>query len=177
MQFTIGDKIVHPHRGPGRIIDVEQRQTSDGAREYYVVKIPVYEMTLHVPVTTAAELGMRPAMSRTRVARVLDTLSSTPGQLSADYKERQASVWEKIKTGRPILTAEAVRDLTWRKRSAHLTKADSELLQRGQSFLAAEMALVSESEVAEAEDQIESALKAAMVAMEDNEQHKAIQVA
>ena len=38
------------------------------------------------------------------------------------------------------LLAEAVRDLTWRGKQANLTKKDSEMLQRGQDFLAAELA-------------------------------------
>jgi CarD family transcriptional regulator len=172
MQFSIGDKIVHPHRGPGRIVDVEQKDFLEGAKRYYVIKIPVYGMTVHVPVRKAAELGMRLAMSRAKVARVLDTLRSQPHRLSKDYKERQKDVWEKMKTGRPIATAEAVRDLTWRSRQAHLTKKDSELLQRGQDFLAAEMALVLDTDVPEANKNISSALDVAMVAMMEREERQ-----
>lgn len=169
MQFSIGDKIVHPHRGPGRIVDVERRDFMEGVKRYYVIEIPAYGMTVHVPVRKASELGVRPAMSRAKVARVLDTLRSEPRRLSKDYKERQEVVWEKIRTGRPIATAEAVRDLTWRSRHANLTKKDSELLKRGQDFLAAEMALVADTDVSEANKNIESALDIAMVTMVERE--------
>jgi CarD family transcriptional regulator len=172
MKFSIGDKIVHPHRGPGRIVDVKQREFLEGVKRYYVIEIPVYGMTVHIPVRKAAELGMRPAMPRAKVDRVLDTLRSQPRRLSKDYKERQKNVWEKIKTGRPIATAEAVRDLTWRGRHANLTKKDSELLQRGQDFLAAEMALVLETDVPEANESITSALDVAMVAMMEKEERQ-----
>lgn len=172
MQFSVGDKIVHPHRGPGRIVGVEQREFLEGMKRYYVVEIPVYGMTVHVPVSKAADLGIRLAMSRAKVARVLDTLRSQPDLLSKDYKERQKDIWERIKTGRPIKTAEAVRDLTWRSRQAHLTKKDSELLQRGQDFLAAEMALVLDTEVPEANRNIASALDVAMAAMMEREERQ-----
>lgn len=170
MQFSIGDKIVHPHRGPGRIVDVEQREFLEDAKRYYVVEIPVYRMTVHVPVGKAADLGIRLAMSRAKIARVFDTLRSQPDRLSKDYKERQKNIWEKMKAGRPIATAEAVRDLTWRSRHAHLTKKDSELLQRGQDFLAAEMALVLDTEVPEANRNIASALDVSMDAMAEREE-------
>lgn len=176
MQFSIGDKIVHPHRGPGRVVDVEQREFLEGEKRYYVLEIPAQGMTVRIPVRKADELGLRPAMPRATVARVLHTLGSKPHRLSKDYKERQEIVWEKIKTGRPIATAEAVRDLNWRKRRDHLTKRDSELLQRGQDFLAAEMALVLDTDVSEANKSIESALDVAMVALTERE-HRQEQLA
>jgi CarD family transcriptional regulator len=129
-------------------------------------------MTVHVPVRKAVELGMRPAMPQAKIAGVLDTLRSKPNRLSQDYKERQENLWEKIKTCRPIPTAEAVRDLTWRKQRAHLTKKDSELLQRGQDFLAAEMALVLDTDVSEANGRIASALDAGMVNMAESERRQ-----
>ncbi len=174
MQFSIGDKVVHPHRGPGRIVDVERKEFIEEEKRYYVVEFPAYEMTVHVPVRNSAEMGMRPAMSQAEVTRVLDALRTKPHQLPDDYKERQESVSQKITAGRPIVTAEAVRDLTWHKQRGHLTKKDSELLQRGQDFLAAEMALVSEGEVSEANERIESILTVAMASWE---QQRSVQAA
>jgi CarD family transcriptional regulator len=166
MQFSIGDKVVHPHRGPGRVVDVERKEFIEEEKRYYVVEFPAFGMTVHIPVRKSTKLGMRPAMSRAKVARVLDTLRSKPHRLPEDYRERQESVSERITARRPILTAEAVRDLTWHKQRRHLTKKDSELLQRGQDFLAAEMALVSDSDVSEANERIESILAAALAGWE-----------
>lgn len=172
MEFSVGDKVVHPHHGPGQITGVEHRELLDGKKRYYVIEIPATELTVRVPRRKVDHVGVRPAMSRAKVARVLDTLRGKPGRLPQDYKERQESVWEKIRTSRPIPTAEAVRDLTWRSRNSHLTKKDSELLRRGQDFLAAEMALVSDSEVSEASARIESALAMAMAARMEREQRQ-----
>jgi CarD family transcriptional regulator len=161
MRFSVGDEVVHPHRGPGRIVDVERKEFIGQEKRYYVIEIPFDEMTVHVPVGKVEEVGLRPAMTRAKVARVLDTLRSKPYQLAKNYKERQETVWEKLRTGRPVATAEAVRDLTWHGQRANLTKKDSELLQRGQDFLAAEMALVSDIDISEANERIESALAVA----------------
>lgn len=166
MQFSIGDKIVHPHRGPGRIVDVERKEFIEEEKRYYVVEFPAFEMTVHIPVRKSTELGMRPAMSQAKVTHVLDTLRSKPRRLPKDYKKRQEKVSQQLTSGRPTVTAEAVRDLTWHKQRRHLTKKDSELLQRGQDFLAAEMALVSDSDVSEANERIESILAAALAGWE-----------
>jgi CarD family transcriptional regulator len=169
MDFSVGDKVVHPHRGPGRIIDVQRKRFLDKARQYYVLEVPSHNMTVHVPVRKAELQGIRPAMSRAKLERVLGILRSRPSQLPQDYKERQERVWEKMRTARPMPTAEVIRDLTWRGRHAHLTKKDTELLKRGQDFLAAEMALVSDTDISEAHERIEAALNIAMTAMVESE--------
>lgn len=165
MQFEVGDKVVHPHRGPGRIVDIAQREFLEESKRYYVIETLDYGTTLHVPVRSVDELGVRLAMPPANVSRVLDTLRSWPHRLPQDYKERQEGIWEKIRTARPIPIAEAVRDLAWHRHSAHLTKKDEDLLRRGQDFLTAEVALVSDTKVSEAGERIQSALDAAMVAM------------
>jgi CarD family transcriptional regulator len=176
MQFAIGEGIVHPHRGPGRIVDVESRELLDGKKQYYVVDIPVFEMTVHVPVRKAADLGVRSAMSKAKAVQVLATLRSLPDTLAGDYKVRQSNLWEKIRTGGPVATAEAVRDLTWRRHNKHLTKNDAEILKRCQDFLAGELALVLGTDVAEANGRIESALDLAVLQMKERQERRAEKV-
>jgi CarD family transcriptional regulator len=178
MQYSVGDKVVHPHRGPGRIVDVERQQFLEEAKRYYVIDMPTRSLTVRIPVRRVDEVGLRPAMSRENVARVLDILHAKPHLLPTDHKERQENVREKIHAAHPIPMAEAVRDLTWRGRSAHLTKTDSELLKTVQNFLAAEMALASDTEVSEANDTIELAMTDnmdAMVARERRERERSDQ--
>jgi RNA polymerase-interacting CarD/CdnL/TRCF family regulator len=45
--------------------------------------------------------------------------------------------------------AKVVRDLTWHRERAHLTKIDADLLKEGWDLLAAEMALVSGVEISD----------------------------
>lgn len=172
MQFSIGDKVVHPHRGPGRIIDVERQEFLAEAKRYYVIDMPGSTLTVRIPVRKVDEVGLRPAMTREKLDRVLDILHDRPRRLPVDHKERQESVRIKIQTARPIPMAEAVRDLTWRGRSAHLTKTDTELLKLVQDFLAAEMALASDIEVSEANETIESVLADTMDVLEGQERRE-----
>lgn len=158
MQFTVGDKVVHPHHGPGQITAIERKQFLGEAKGYYVIEIPTQALTVYVPRRQADNIGIRPAMSQARLARVMAILRSRPAMLPEDYKERQEKVWEKLKTSQSIQVAEVVRDLTWRERHAHLTKKDADYLQRGQEFLAAEMALLADGEISEASKTIDAML-------------------
>jgi CarD family transcriptional regulator len=141
---------------------VERKELMDGNKRYYVIDIPAQGLTVQVPVRRAHAAGVRPAMPRSRLVKVLSMLGSAPHALPRDYKERQEEVWAKLETGRVMQLARVVRDLTWHREQAHLTRKDSEYLKLGQELLAAEMALVSGEEISEASEQIESALMAAM---------------
>jgi CarD family transcriptional regulator len=158
MKFSIGDKVVHPRHGFGRIVGMKSLDLVEGFERYYVIEIHDQGLTVHVPVRQVDLLGVRPVMSRAKMARVLATLRGRPGQLSEDYKERQARIREKLETGGPLRIAEILRDLTWLERSTRLTAADSALLARGRDFLAAEIAVVTDTEVANAKQAIDSAL-------------------
>jgi len=89
-------------------------------------------------------------------------LRGKPRVLPEDYKERREQVCAELKTGRVMLLARVVRDLTWRRKIAHLTKADSDYLKQGRELLAAEMALVSGDAFSDASKLIESTVTAAM---------------
>lgn len=154
MQFSVGDKVVHPHYGPGRVTRIEHREILNGKKRYYVIEIPQGALTVYVPRRKMDEVGVRAAMSRAKLRSVLDKLGSRPRRLPEDYKERQEEIWEKLKTGRVMALAETVRDLTWHEQRAHLTKKDSEFLAQGTRRLAAEMALVLGTEVADMEKMI-----------------------
>ena len=167
MPFSVGDKVVHPHHGPGRVAGVERRELMDGPKHYYVIDIPGQGLTVHIPVGKADEGGMRLAMSQSRFPRVLSMLRGKPHPLPEDYRERQEQIWAKLKTGRVIQLARVVRDLTWHRERAHLTKTDSNYLKQGRDLLAAEMALESGDAVSDASKLIEATMTAAMASVLD----------
>jgi CarD family transcriptional regulator len=162
MQFSVGDKVVHPQYGPGQIRDIVRRQFVGEAKSYYVIDMPDQGLIVHVPVLTIEESGIRPAMTRAAFRQVLSTLRSSPSQLPNDFRERQAQIDADIKTGEVLSLATVVRDLTWHKARAHLTRKDSDLLKQGQERLAAEMALVSGEDAAESLKLIGSTMTAAL---------------
>ncbi len=162
MQFTVGDKVVHPRYGPGRITAIAGGDLVEASTRYYVIEILGQSLTVHLPVLKAGEMGMRPAMSASRLPRVLSMLRGRPHLLPEDVHERQDQMWAKLKTGGVTQLASVVRDLSWYRKRAHLTAKDSDFLRKGRDLLAAEMALVSGDTVSDASQLIEATLTVAM---------------
>jgi CarD family transcriptional regulator len=122
MGFSVGDKIMHPKFGAGRITGEVHRELVDGFKHYYVIEVLGRGATAYVPVSKMDELGVRMVMSQGKLAQVMGTLRSVPSTLSNDYKQRQAGVNDILITRRPIQVAETVRDLTWHRKRKHLTE-------------------------------------------------------
>ena len=159
VQFVAGQMVVHPKLGVGEIVNIEEREPLAGFSHYYVVDIASKQLIVRVPVRNAAKLGMRPVMSVPKLDRVFQVLRSLPAELPAGYKERQALVEEKLKTLRPLMVAEAVRDLFWHGKLDHLTQADTQLLQRGRELLESEMVAATGGDRSEIMARIDSALQ------------------
>jgi CarD family transcriptional regulator len=162
MEFSVGDKVVHPHHGPGWIASVERREFMDGDKRYYVIEIPGQGLTVYIPVRRAEEVGVRLAMSQSRLPRVLSMLRSKPRPLPEDYKERQEQICAELRTRQVMQLARVVRDLTWHRERSHLTRKDNDYLRQGWELLAAEMALASGEDVSEVSKLIEATMIAAV---------------
>jgi CarD family transcriptional regulator len=158
-QYSVGDKVMHPHYGPGQIVSVEHRELVQGFEKYYVIQLLANESTLYIPTRQVEEVGLRPVMSQAKLARVLATLRAVPKQLSKDFKVRQARIRDKLASARPIKVAEAVRDLTNRRRRSYLTKVDTDLLNQGRDLLASEMAASIGTDVPYGHQTLDAALK------------------
>jgi CarD family transcriptional regulator len=163
IMFSVGDKVMHPEYGAGQITGVEHRALMKELKHFYVIELLEPKSTLYIPTHKMDELGVRPVMSRAKLAQVLDTLRSMPRRLSQDFKERQERVREKIRAGRPIQAAEAVRDLTYRGQHNRLTKIDEALLNQGRELLATEMAMATDIKLLDAHQMIDAALEVAMM--------------
>lgn len=175
MQFSVGQNIVHPAHGAGEIVDIENQELVSGFKKYYVIEFTGKRLTLRVPTRRVEDLGMREVMSRQRSDRVFKTLREIPGQLPQNFKERRHMVADMINSGSPSKLAEAVRELTWRRYNAHLTKSDTELLAEGRERLITEVALAMDADLIEARQHIDDALAEAVQAKEEDALAEAVQ--
>src|ERR1700758_1103422 len=80
IEFEIGDNVVYPHHGAGKVIRKEQKDVLGERREYLTIKILHNEMTVMVPSENAALAGLR---------RVIDdeTLEKVQAVLQAECSE------------------------------------------------------------------------------------------
>ena len=114
--FKAGDAIVHPVRGAGVVVRVEERKLSGNNDTYYRIELLGHPGTsLVVPVKVAEKMGVRRAIPRSKLGQVWHVLCDDPKQLPENHKDRYQFLEEKMYTGDILQVAEAVRDMAWRR--------------------------------------------------------------
>lgn len=158
MEFSIGQTVMHPEHGAGQVVDVANRELVEGFNEYYVIEFADKNLTLSIPMRRTDASGIRQLMPQPKLERALEILQKLPRRLPKNFKKRRKQVEDLVRSGHPTKIAKAIRDLTWRKKDVHLTKADRELLHHGRELLITELALATDRDPQEVEEVVEQAL-------------------
>ena len=72
LSFDVGDYVVYPKHGVGRVVELQSTEIAGTRLELYVLRFEKEKMTLRVPVTKAATVGMRKLADGTTVKRALE---------------------------------------------------------------------------------------------------------
>ena len=161
MAFKTGDAVFHPVRGAGVVTGIKERKWNGGKRRYYTIELLSHRGTrVMVPASNAKEIGLRHAMSLTKLKKVWRVLRGDPQKLPKDHKDRYAVIEEKLHTGDSFEVAEAVRDMAWRrKQEGRLTTKGKRLYDEALMLLVGEIAAAQEIELEEAEGQVHARLQ------------------
>jgi CarD family transcriptional regulator len=160
--FNTGDAIVHPTRGVGVVVNIQEREWQGSSSRYYQIELLGREpsLKLMIPIEEADELGLRLAIQRSEVEQVWRVMRSDPEELPANHKTRHKLLREKLHAGEVFQVAEVLRDLTWRqKEEDHLTTRGKRIYKEALMFLAGEVAAALDIDVAEAKTQIREELR------------------
>jgi len=109
--FEVGERVVHPQHGIGKIVKLEDREFERGdTRKYYEIDIPGGS-TVWVPVDLSNS-GLRRLAHKSELARCREILQAPPLPLMEDGRVRQSTLATHLKQGTITAHCEAVRDLS-----------------------------------------------------------------
>jgi CarD family transcriptional regulator len=128
--------------GAGVIEAIEQRTILGEEREYYVLRMPIGEMQVLVPVTNVPEGGLRPIVGREIADQVFALLSEDASQEQGNWNRRYRSNLEKLKSGNIFDLATVVRNMTRRDQDKGLSTTEKKMLDNARQLLVSELALV-----------------------------------
>jgi CarD family transcriptional regulator len=160
IQFKVGDAIVHPNHGAGRIVAVDSWNIAGVERKYYSIELVNDHGTLMIPVDQAEEAGLRAATSNPDT--IYAVLTEDPQQLDSDHRKRQATTSDKIRSGDAREITEALRDLAWREATNSLTERDQKLKAEAEDLLIGELALQPDLDLESAASQLHEQIQEAV---------------
>ncbi len=147
--FRVGDRVVYPMHGAGVIEAIEEKEILGDVKEYYVMKLPLGEMKVLIPIDNIAQVGLRGIIEKDEVSKVFVVLKGEQPEMSTNWNRRYRNHLEKIKSGDIYEVAEVVRNLMLRDREKGLSTGESKMLDTARQILISELILVQEQESAQ----------------------------
>jgi CarD family transcriptional regulator len=151
IEFEIGDSVVYPHHGAGKVLRKEMKTVLGESREYLTIKILHNDMTVMVPTENAALAGLRRVIDEETVQKVLAVLQDECSEMPKNWNRRFKHNRDKIKTGDIYELAEVVRNLAIREAEKGLSTGEKQMFTRAKKILASELMYALEMD----EEQVE----------------------
>ena len=161
----MGDHVVYPHHGAGKVLKKELRDILGERREYLTIKILHNDMTVMVPCENAARAGLRRVIDEETVKKVLAVLQDEVSEMPKNWNRRFKHNRDKIKTGDVFELAEVVRNLAIREADKGLSTGEKQMYTRAKKILASEMMYALEKTEDEAEAYLDDLLSRTDVQM------------
>ena len=137
--FAIGDTVVYPHHGAGRILDIVEQGEGDERRSCYLIQMLHNDMTIHVPVEGSDKAGVRSVISEEEVDEVLAVLRDDATHMPDNWNRRIRHNRDKIKTGDVLEIADVLRNLALRDHDKGLSTGEKQMYAKVRRILASEL--------------------------------------
>lgn len=160
LDYSVGQQIVYPLHGVGKIIKIEEKEFKDNHILYYVIYIEVSDMTVMIPVDKTDERGIRPIVSPEESQKALDIISEEYEPVPSDWKIRYQMNLDLLKSGTVINIATVVRTLYHRSRIKELPILERKLYDNALQLLVDEVSFSLEKEKSEVEEMIYQKMEA-----------------
>ncbi len=150
--YEIGDKIVYPMYGAGVIEKLENKTIEGKEENYYVIKMPIGNLTIMLSVNKAEAIGLRGVAKPGEVIAAMKDIAGRPIEMSSNWNQRYKENMEKIKTGNISEVAEVVRNLMLREKEKGLSSAEKKMLTSAKQIILSELILSKDIDRDEAEE-------------------------
>ncbi len=112
LKFKVGDNIVYPTHGVGKITAEETEVIAGSSIELYVITFAENKMIVRVPKFRASTAGLRHLSSKSELQKALAILEKkSEVRAGVMWSKRAQDHEDKINSGNPVEIAKVLRDL------------------------------------------------------------------
>ena len=158
LAFSVGDYVVYPKHGVGRVIELQNEEIAGMQLELYVLRFEKERMTLRVPTNKVESIGMRKLSSDKTLKEAMNTLKGKPKVKRTMWSRRAQEYEAKINSGEIVLIAEVTRDLFRPEDQPEQSYSERQLFESALDRMAREVAAVRAVETGAAITEIEESL-------------------
>jgi CarD family transcriptional regulator len=142
LSFKIGELVVYPAHGVGRITAIEEQEIAGSKLELYIVDFEREKLRLKVPTNRAEQKGMRRLADRGLIEHAMKVIRGRARIKRTMWSRRAQEYDAKINSGDLIAVAEVVRDLYRSDRQPEQSYSERQLFEQALLRMARELAAV-----------------------------------
>lgn len=156
--MEIGDRIVYPMHGAGIIAGVETNEIGGVTKSYYVLKMPMGNLKLMLPVDKINDIGLRGIIDKSKVAEVKTVLEGKPEFTAGSWNKRYHATLDRLKSGDILDAAAVARNLSAQNVRKKLSSGERRLLDLARQILISELVFACEKSPEEIERRLDAIL-------------------
>ena len=142
LAFKIGELVVYPAHGVGKITAIEEQEIAGSKLELYIVDFEREKLRLKVPTNRAEQKGMRRLADRGLIEHAMKVIRGRARIKRTMWSRRAQEYDAKINSGDLIAVAEVVRDLYRSDRQPEQSYSERQLFEQALLRMARELAAV-----------------------------------
>ncbi len=146
LNFDVGDYVVYPKHGVGRVIELQSQEIAGMSLELYVLRFEKEKMTLRVPTNKVESVGMRKLSNDKQMGEALATLKGKPKVKRTMWSRRAQEYEAKINSGDLVSIAEVVRDLYRPEEAPEQSYSERQIFEAATSRLARELGAMEQTD-------------------------------
>jgi CarD family transcriptional regulator len=159
--FKVGDYVVYPAHGVGKLIGCESHDIAGAQLELLVINFDKDKMVLRLPKEKAENAGLRPLSTKTEMDEALKMLSVRTKPRRVMWSRRAQEYETKINSGMPGSIAEVIRDLYRRSNDNEQSYSERQIYQAAVERFIRELSVVEDLDEKSAIEKMEISLRAA----------------
>jgi CarD family transcriptional regulator len=161
LNFVVGDYVVYPKHGVGRVIELQSQEIAGLSLELYVLRFEKERMTLRVPTNKAEASACASCLRAKTLTRRSTTLKGKPKVKRTMWSRRAQEYEAKINSGDLVSISEVVRDLFRAEDQPEQSYSERQIFEAATSRLARELAAMEAIDEPAAQEKILDILRAA----------------
>ena len=159
MDFKVGDNVVYPSQGAGKVEEKTTRVVLGETHDYLRISFIRGDMDVLVPLKKGQEVGLRHTFKLEELENVFDTLKTSDLELPTQWPPRYRAEQDILSGGNAFDLARLIGTLAQRDLEKGLAATEREMLEGAKGMLASELAVVQSVSLSEAQKQINETLE------------------
>lgn len=157
--FSIGDFVVHPMHGAGKIEDIVEEKIAGVRKEYYVFTMPVGGLVLKIPTGGTGTAGIRSIITPDEAERLMDAIPALGVDANTNWNKRFQENMTRLKSGDLYEVARVVKALVHLESKRGLSTGERKMLYNAKQIMISELVLAGRGQYEDVESRLMHAMR------------------